>query len=62
MKCIFCGRPTETLTSMDEPICEFCVQTRHFHLCTELGKYIASPDFSCDYNCADCEIKNEGRR
>lgn len=56
MKCKYCNAPTDTFTSLDEPICEHCAQEQGFLLCTDLGKYIAAAEFSCDYDCSECSF------
>lgn len=57
MKCAYCGKGADFLTSLDKPICLSCAQEKHFLLCTELGKYIVDTDFICDQNCYDCIYK-----
>lgn len=54
MKCMECGAPTETATTLDQPICRRCAEEKGFPLCTELGKYIADDSFSCSYICDGC--------
>lgn len=61
MNCGRCGGKTVYLTTEDEPICEQCAREHGYSICTELGKYVAVDDFSCDHICMDCiNSKGEG--
>lgn len=54
MKCVYCRQNTEYLSTLDEPICIHCAERKGLTLCTELGKYVADSDFTCDLICNDC--------
>lgn len=58
MKCTYCGKETEFLTTVDKPICYYCAEKARFSLCTEVGKYIADSNFVCDHICNDCVYSN----
>ncbi len=59
MKCKFCGRLTDFITIKDEPICEKCVTTYKYTLCTHCGKYFEEKDAVTSENlCVKClEVK-----
>ena len=56
MKCVYCGKETDTLTSADKPICRQCAEEHGFSACTEMGKYIMGKDFVCNHICDACDF------
>lgn len=54
MKCIYCGKTADCLTSLENSICHSCANEKGFQLCTKLGKYIEDKNFNCDNICNDC--------
>lgn len=54
MKCTYCGKATDYLTTLDKPVCRHCAEEKGLLLCTQQGKYVADSGFSCDHICNDC--------
>lgn len=56
-RCIYCNAPADEETANGDPICDDCIRTRGFSVCTVCGKF--SQFVNYEAKCPNCENKED---